>query len=340
MTPRSSPDPASTAPFEFDSTAAEVVEGIDLSGKRAIVTGGSSGIGIETARALACAGAAVTLAVRDTEAGKRTAAEIATTTGNDASTSVGSISQTRHRWPPSSAPGRGRCMCSSTTPRSWDRPSSSSPPMAGSCTSRSITSVTFRLPSACTTHLLPPAVPAIVSVSSEAHQLSPVIFDDVHFGSRAYDPRLAYAQSKTANVLFAVEVARRWAGDGITANAVHPGAISSTSLARHIDPDVLADLIASSTYEYKTCGQGAATSVFVATSPLLDGHHWPLLRGLPGSTSSRTGHSGRSRVRRCRLRPRPRQRRAPVGTVAQAARKRKPCPTPSVKTKTDSPPAR
>ena len=81
MTPRSSLA-ASTAPFGFDSTAAEVVEGVDLSAKRAIVTGGSSGIGIETARALASAGAAVTLAVRDTDAGKRTAAQITATTGN------------------------------------------------------------------------------------------------------------------------------------------------------------------------------------------------------------------------------------------------------------------
>ena len=82
MTPRSCPA-ASTAPFGFDSTAAEVVTGVDLAAKRAIVTGGSSGIGIDTARALASAGAAVTLAVRDTVAGERTAARIAAMTGND-----------------------------------------------------------------------------------------------------------------------------------------------------------------------------------------------------------------------------------------------------------------
>src|SRR3954468_21350202 len=73
-----------TTPFGFDSTAAEVVAGIDLSGKRAIVTGGSSGIGIETARALAGAGAAVPLAVRDTDPGERTAADVTATTGNAA----------------------------------------------------------------------------------------------------------------------------------------------------------------------------------------------------------------------------------------------------------------
>ena len=73
-----------TTPFGAESTAAEVIAGIDLTGRRAIVTGGSSGIGVETARALAGAGAEVTLAVRDTDAGERTAAAIAASTGNDA----------------------------------------------------------------------------------------------------------------------------------------------------------------------------------------------------------------------------------------------------------------
>src|SRR5436309_367396 len=71
-------------PFGFESTAAEVIAGIDLTGKRAIVTGGSSGIGVETARTLAGAGADVTLAVRNTDAGERTAQDITAATGNDA----------------------------------------------------------------------------------------------------------------------------------------------------------------------------------------------------------------------------------------------------------------
>src|SRR5260370_16966545 len=73
-----------TTPFGAQSTAAEVIAGIDLTGKRAIVTGGASGIGIETARALASAGAEGTLAVRDADAGHRTAADITATTGNTA----------------------------------------------------------------------------------------------------------------------------------------------------------------------------------------------------------------------------------------------------------------
>ncbi len=78
----SNPTNRITTPFDADSTAAEVVEGIDLSAKRVIVTGASSGIGVETARALAGARAEVTLAVRNTDAGERTAADITATTGN------------------------------------------------------------------------------------------------------------------------------------------------------------------------------------------------------------------------------------------------------------------
>ncbi|EWM19563.1 short-chain dehydrogenase/reductase family oxidoreductase [Kutzneria sp. 744] len=105
----------------------------------------------------------------------------------------------------------------------------------------------------------------IVALSSSASKHSPVIFDDLHFAFRPYDPWLAYGQSKTANVLFAVEATRRWAADGITANAVMPGAIS-TNLQRHVGGRVR-----SSTNDWKTVQQGAATSVLLAVSPLLDG---------------------------------------------------------------------
>ena len=111
----------------------------------------------------------------------------------------------------------------------------------------------------------------IVSVSSEAHLRAPLVFDDVNFASRPYDPWLAYGQSKTANVLFAVEAARRWRDDGITANALHPGAIAATNLARHLEPEVLARALDSGDYEVKTLEQGAATSVLVATSTQLAG---------------------------------------------------------------------
>jgi len=82
---------------------------------------------------------------------------------------------------------------------------------------------------------------------------------------------LAYGQSKTANVLFAVEANHRWGDEDITANAVHPGAIATTNLSRYLDPDYLEGLRASGAYRYKTPQQGAATSVLVATSPQLEG---------------------------------------------------------------------
>ena len=78
-----------------------------------------------------------------------------------------------------------------------------------------------------------------MSLSSRGHLRSPVIFDDLNFSERPYDPWLAYGQSKTANILLAVEAHRRWSRDGITANAVHPGAIFETNLSRHMSPDVL-----------------------------------------------------------------------------------------------------
>jgi NAD(P)-dependent dehydrogenase (short-subunit alcohol dehydrogenase family) len=106
-----------------------------------------------------------------------------------------------------------------------------------------------------------------------------VVFDDVNFSDRPYDPWLAYGQSKTANVLFAVAATQRWAGEGIYANAVHPGAIIETNLSRYsIEPALQAQLRESGEYttpegvrlRFKTIAQGAATSVLAATSPQLE----------------------------------------------------------------------
>jgi NAD(P)-dependent dehydrogenase (short-subunit alcohol dehydrogenase family) len=273
-----------TAPIEsrfgFASTAAEVVDGIDLSGRRAIVTGGSSGIGIETARALAGAGAEVTLAVRDTGAGDRIAADITATTGNTA------IHVERLDLADQASVA--------TFVASWSGPLhllvNNAGVMALPDLRRTLEGWEMQF---ATNHLghfalalgLHDALAAagdarIVSLSSVGHQRSPVIFDDPNFTTRPYDIGLAYGQSKTANVLFAVEATRRWASDRITANAVHPGTVATTNLLRQLDPDVLQHLRSSAPYaetfdasrvRYKTNEQGAATSAFVATSPQLDG---------------------------------------------------------------------
>jgi NAD(P)-dependent dehydrogenase (short-subunit alcohol dehydrogenase family) len=261
-----------TTRFGFDSTAAEVVAGIDLRGKRAIVTGSSSGIGVETARALATAGAEVTLAVRDTEAGAKTAAELTGTTGN-AAVRLAELDLADPRSVAAFVAG-------------WDGPLDLLVNNAGvmAVPDLRLAEGGWELQFA-TNHLghfalalgLHDALAAapdgarIVSLSSRAHLRSPVVFDDVNFTSRPYDPMLAYGQSKTANVLFAVEASRRWRDDGITANAVHPGAIATTNLSRYLDPEYLEQLRTSGVYRFKTPEQGAATSVLVATSPQLDG---------------------------------------------------------------------
>lgn len=107
----------------------------------------------------------------------------------------------------------------------------------------------------------------IVSVSPSGHQLSSVIFDDLHFVFRPYASWLAYGQSKTANVLFAVEATRCWAGDGIAANALMPGAILA-NLQRHTGGRGSGRTPAD---QFKSVQQGAATSVLLAVSPQFEG---------------------------------------------------------------------
>jgi NAD(P)-dependent dehydrogenase (short-subunit alcohol dehydrogenase family) len=267
--------------FGAGSTIWDVVDGIDLSGSRVIVTGASSGIGVETARALAAAGAEVTLAVRDISAGERSAASIRETTA--ASVRVGRLDL-------------ADLDSVRTFVSAWDGPLHLLINNAGvmALPSRQLTARGWELQFA-TNHVghfalttgLHDALAAgaddaearIVSLSSRGHLRSPVVFDDVHFSERSYDPWLAYGQSKTANILLAVEAHRRWSPEGITANAVHPGAIFETNLSRHMSPEVLDRVWAqvrdrqekSGAFGFKTREQGAATSVLVATSRQLDG---------------------------------------------------------------------
>jgi NAD(P)-dependent dehydrogenase (short-subunit alcohol dehydrogenase family) len=112
----------------------------------------------------------------------------------------------------------------------------------------------------------------VVVLSSVGHINGPVRFDDLDFTHEPYDPWLAYAQSKTANILFAVEASKRWAGDGIAVNALNPGRIWGTNLGRHIDaPPASFDPSGKTGVSEKTIAQGAATSVLLAASPLVEG---------------------------------------------------------------------
>ncbi|MDT7762399.1 MAG: hypothetical protein QOC63_1819 [Mycobacterium sp.] len=261
-------------PFKWETTAAEVVAGLDLSGNRVIVTGGASGIGLETARALAATGADVTLAVRNADAGQRVAAEIVATTGN---THVlvahldladrASVASFVAAW---DGPldvlvnNAGVMACPETrTPQGWELQFATN--HLGH----------FALAAGLHRALAAAGGARIVSVSSRAHLRSPVDFDDIHFLNRAYEPWDAYAQSKTANVLFAVEATRRWESDGITANALQPGTVRS-NLQRYITDDDLERTRVHieddhGSFHWKTPEQGAATSVLLAASPLLEG---------------------------------------------------------------------
>jgi NAD(P)-dependent dehydrogenase (short-subunit alcohol dehydrogenase family) len=263
-----------TTPFGFDSTAAEVVAGTRLSGKRAIVTGGASGIGVETARALAGAGAAVTLAVRKTGDGETVAAEIRSSTGND-EVAVAPLELTDY-------------TSIAALVGAWNGPLDILVNNAGVMAIQELTLTDrgremqfatnhlghFALALGLHDALAGAGSARIVSVSSSGHSRSPVVFDDLDYAFRDYDPFGAYGQSKTANVLFAVEATRRWAGDGITANALNPGGIA-TELQRHVGGaeymQRAAERFRRAGRTLKTVEQGAATSVLLATSPQLEG---------------------------------------------------------------------
>lgn len=261
-----------TTSFSAESTAAEVIQGIDLTDRRVIVTGGASGIGIETARVLAGAGAEVTLAVRNVEAGDRVAADLTADTGNkhilvaplDLADQA-SVAAFVASWdgPLDILINNAGVMASplARTPEGWEMQFATN--HLGH----------FALAVGLHEALAAADRARVVSVSSSAHHRSPVVFEDIHFERRPYDPFSAYGQSKTANVLFAVEASNRWAADGITVNALMPGGIR-TNLQRYVPDEVLEAMrtaAGGSGLKWKTPEQGAATSILVATSPLLDG---------------------------------------------------------------------
>ena len=291
--------PPLTNDHDATTTALQVVEGVDLTGRRALVTGAASGIGVETARALAHAGAQVTLAVRSPDAGERVAADIARTSGRDdvavahldlADLSTVDALTAAWRGPLHVLVNNAGVMDTprGTTAQGWETQFGTN--HLGH----------FALTTGLHAALAAAGDARVVSVSSSAHAASPVVFDDLFFERRPYDPGLAYGQSKTANVLFAVELTRRWAADGITANALMPGGIW-TPLQRHWSAERRAaaeqqagQAEAAGVFRMKTPEQGAATSVFLAASPQvagLGGRYFedcheaevvPQLRGLSG----------------------------------------------------------
>ncbi|WP_432045863.1 SDR family NAD(P)-dependent oxidoreductase [Streptomyces asiaticus] len=262
-----------TTPFGARSTAAEVLDGVDLTGKRALVTGAASGIGRETARVLAAAGAEVTIGVRDLAAGGRAAEEISPASG------PGTVHATMLDL---ADQGSVRAFVDA-----WHGPlhilvlnaGVMAPPLQRTKEGWETQFATNHLGHFALATGLHGALAAargarVVAVSSVGHVNGEVLFDDINFERHPYDPWAAYSQSKTANVLFAVEASRRWASDLIAVNALNPGRITSTRLGRHIgdishspasfDPT-------STDVSWKNIEQGAATSVLLAASPLTEG---------------------------------------------------------------------
>lgn len=252
----------------------EVVANIDLSGKTAIVTGGYSGLGLETTRALAAAGAAVLVPARRVEHARNELAALGDLAGEIEieALDLGDLSSVESFATGFLATQRGIDLlinnaaimaCPETR-------------LAGGWEAQFATNHLGHF--ALTQRLYPALVRGgarVVALSSSGHRLSPVRWDDVMFERAPYDKWKAYGQAKTANCLFAVELDRRARGDGVRTFAVHPGGIM-TPLQRHLKRE---EMIASGWMDregkvnaiFKNPGQGASTSVWAATSAALAG---------------------------------------------------------------------
>lgn len=266
--------------FGFASTTDEVLEGMDLTGRRAIVTGGGGGLGEETARALASKGTAVTLACRDLASGEDAATHMRLATGNDHIdvrlldlTDLESVRSFAdgyrgdHRHLDLLINNAGVMACPLLrTEAGWE-----------------MQLATNHIGHFLLTNLLVPLLVArgqarVVNLSSAGHQLGDVDLDDPFYEQRPYDKWEAYGQSKSANVLFSVGLEARLAAHGVHAYAVHPGGIR-TGLGRHLDDGDMAALMRRAGIDdpeafqarFKTIPQGAATSCWAATAAELEG---------------------------------------------------------------------
>ncbi|MGN4188946.1 SDR family NAD(P)-dependent oxidoreductase [Burkholderia gladioli] len=255
------------------STTDDVLAGVDLRGKRALVTGVSAGLGVETARALVSHGAQVVGAARDL-AKARSATEVvrAAAAGNGGGFELLELDLA------SLASVRAAADALLADGRPFDLVIANAGVMASPF---GHTADGFETQFG-TNHLghfvfinriasLLAQGARVVNVASSGHRMAPFSLDDLGFERTPYDPWVAYARSKTANILFAVEFDRRHKARGVRAVAIHPGGIM-TELARHLPDDALegmltqinADLAAQGQppFRFKTVPQGAATSVW------------------------------------------------------------------------------
>jgi NAD(P)-dependent dehydrogenase (short-subunit alcohol dehydrogenase family) len=259
--------------FGATSTTDEVLSGIDLRGKRILVTGVSAGLGVETARSLAAHGADVTGAARDLAKAQAATAQI----GKDAAARGGSFELVELDL--SSLASVRICadrLLAKGQP--FDLIIANAGVMA---TPFSSTTDHFEMQFG-TNHLghfvlvnrMAPLLGRggrLINVSSAGHRFANVDLDDPNFERTPYDPFLAYGRSKTANILFAVAFDQRHRERGVRAAAVHPGVIQ-TELGRHVDRSRMVGMIeqindqlireGKGPFQWKTIPQGAATSVW------------------------------------------------------------------------------
>jgi len=252
--------------FGAQSTAAEVVDGIDLSGKLAVITGGYSGVGIETTRALVNAGASVVVPARRPDHARTELEGIENVEVGelqlDDQDSVRAFAERFDRKIDLLINNAG--VMASPLFRVG-------PGWEGQFATNHLGHYTL-------TNLLWPKLNAgarVVELTSAAHRISGIRWDDMQFERDPYDKWQAYGQSKTANSLFALELDRLAQDQGIRAFAVHPGGIM-TPLQRHLSREEMQasgwlDEEGNAIVQFKTPEQGAATSVWAATSPQLEG---------------------------------------------------------------------
>ena len=256
------------------TTCEEVLEGIDLSDKRVLITGGSSGLGEETARALASKGAEVIIAARDIEKANSVVDKIRGITGNtqfsvlqvDLSDPVSvrkatAVCSERYDSLDILINNAGIMACPLTrTAEGWE------------CQLATNHFGHFLFTCELVGLLRNGSSARVINLTSDGHRMSEFDFIDPHFHSKKYDKWLAYGQAKTANALFTIELNRRLSTSGITANAVHPGVVK-TGLGKHLAQEDLAYLarLPGKTLEFNTLSSGAATTVWAATTPDLNG---------------------------------------------------------------------
>ena len=253
--------------FGSESTTDDVLEGVDLSGKLVLITGAASGLGQETARSLAAHGADVVLAVRDGAKGEDAAAPI-----RAAAAAAGATVELREvdlaSFDSSRAFTDGVAAAHARLDAIVANAGVMACPEGRTADGFETQFGTNHLGHFLLVNRLRPLFggdPArVVSVASAGHRLSDVELDDVNFERTPYDVWEAYGRSKTANILFAVELDRRGRAVEQRAASVHPGVIA-TNLSRHLTRESLGALAASLTdreTRFKSVEAGAATSVW------------------------------------------------------------------------------